>query len=282
MDPIPPSAGAALGFVLLVGSALCRASSGRSASAAALASASAVAAVLLATWLSGIRPSFPPVAFRDWAALALLSSVPLAWIASRGRWQACGAIAVLAALLAALFAIPTETLHERYWDGRVAEHVGGMSLVGLVAVLVRWGQSARGRVPEGMLAFALAALAAAPTLGLTGTGVSAALAGALAGAAGTFGLATVAIAPLRSSLGPVGVAAGTTQIVALMGALATGALYAETPLWSAAVLVLAPAATLLPGAGLRGAVIRLALVVGCCAVPAVAASIDQPAPNPYG
>lgn len=282
MDPIPPSAGAALGFVLLVASALCRGSSGRAASAAVLASASALAAVALATWLSGIRPSFPPVAFRDWVSLALWISVPIAWIASRGHWPAGGAIALLAALLAALFAIPTETLHERYWGGRVAEHVGGMSLVGVVAVLVRWGHSARGRVPEGMLAFALAALAAAPTLGLTGTGVSAAVAGALAGAAGIFGLATVAIAPLRSSLGPVGVAAGTTQIVALMGALATGALYAETPLWSAALLVLAPAVTLLPGAGVRGAVIRLALVVCCCAVPAVAAYVDQPAPNPYG
>lgn len=282
MDPIPPSAGAVLGFVLLVGGALCRGSCGRAASAAALASASAVAAVALATWLSGVRPSFPPVVFRDWAALALLSSVPLAWIASRGRRSAWGAIALLAALLVALFAIPTETLHDRYWGGRVAEHVAGMSLVGLIAVLVRWGQSARGRVPEGMLAFALTALAAAPTLGLTGTGVSAALAGALAGAAGLFGLATLAIAPLRSSLGAVGVAAGTTQLVAIMGALATGALYAETPLWSAALLVLAPAVTLLPGAGLRGAVVRLALVVGCCAVPAVAAYIDQPAPNPYG
>ena len=242
MDPIPPSAGAALGFVLLVAGALCRGSSGRAASAAALASASAVAAVALATWLSGIRPSFPPAAFRDWAALALWSSVPLAWIASRGRRSAWGAIALLAALLVALFAIPTEPLYERYWGGRVAEHVAGMSLVGLIALLVRWGQSARGRVPEGMLAFALTALAAASTLGLTGTGVSAALA----------------------------------------GALATGALYAETPLWSAALLVLAPAVTLLPGAGLRGAAIRLALVVGCCAVPAVAAYTDQPAPNPYG
>lgn len=282
MDPIPPSAGAALGLLFLISSVLFRGSQGRGASAAALASLSAIAAVALAGLLSGVRVAIPPVAFRDWALLALCASAPLAWIASRGRRGAWVAWGFLSALLVGLFLYPTETLHDRYWGGRVAEHVGGLSLAGVLAVLVRWGQACRSRAPEGMLAFALAALAAAPTLGLTGTGVSAALAGSLAGAAGLFGLALSAVPAWRSSLGSVGIAAGTTQSIALIGSLATGALYAETPLWSAAVLALAPAVTLLPGAGLRGVILRLTLVAGCCAAPAVAAYMNQPAANPYG
>ena len=282
MDPIPPSAGTILGFALLVAGARLRAGGGHRRLGILLGAASAPAAVILAAALSGVHVTSRPVAFRDWTLLVLICSAPLAWLAAHGRRRATVAMAVLVALLVGLFLYPTAPLHERYWDGRVALHVSGLSLMSWLAIQVRVWHAARARVPEGMIAFALAAVAAAPTLGFTGTGISAALAGALGGAAGLSGLTLLLRPGLGRAAGSLLVSAGITQAVGLIGALATGALYAETPLWSAGTLALAPALTLLPGVGRRGRIARLALVGAVAATPAVAAYLSQPAPNPYG
>lgn len=282
MDPIPPSAGSALGLLLLLVATLVRGDTGLSGLGAGLAAASALGALVTTSLLSGLEINLEPRAFRDWALLAVLVCVPLGSIASRGRGAAAVVAVTIGALLVGLFLHPTESLHERYWGGRVALHVGGLSAVALACVLTRWGQARASRIPEGMMAFALAGVAAAPTLGFTGTGVSAAIAGGVAGSAGLFGVAAALVPRLRNDLGAIGMAAGTTQAMVLVGALATGALYAETPLWSAALLALAPLWTLLPGTGVRGGVIRLALVLATVAVPAVMAYLNQPEPNPYG
>lgn len=282
MDPIPPIAGAALGLAFLVLGALLNLKGGRGQIGAVLGAASAAIAVLVAGALSGVQVTARPTAFRDWTHLALLASVPLAWLASHGAGRALAARVMICAILMGLFVYPTAPLHDRYWDGRVALHVAGLTLISWLAVEVRWLHVSHDRASEGMLAFALAAVGAAPTLGFTGTGISAVLAGALAGAAGLFGLAVLVSPALRSAVDAMGVPAGTTQAVALIGVLTTGALYAETPAWSAATLALAPSLALLPGAGLRGCIIRLTLVAAAAATPAVAAYFASSAPTPYG
>lgn len=282
MDLIPPSAGASLGLVLLLAGALLCGSGGHRRLGILMGAASAAAAVILAAGLSGVHVTSRPAAFRDWTLLALICSVPLAWLAAHGGRRATVAMGILVALLVGLFLYPTAPLHERYWEGRVALHVAGLSLMSWLAIQVRRWQAARARVAEGMIAFALVAVAAAPTLGFTGTGISAALAGALGGATGLFGLTLLLRPGLGRAAGSLCVSAGITQAVGLIGALATGALYAETPLWSAGALALAPALTLLPGAGRRGLIIRLASVGSAAAAPAVAAYLASPGPNPYG
>ena len=164
MDPIPPIAGTILGFVLLVSGALLCAGGGHRRLGILMGAASAAAAVILAAALSGVHVTSRPAAFRDWTLFALICSVPLAWLAGPGGRRATVAMGGLVALLVGLFLYPTAPLHDRYWEGRVALHVAGLSLTSWLAIQVRVWQAARARVPEGMIAFALAAVAAAVAL----------------------------------------------------------------------------------------------------------------------
>lgn len=283
MDPIPPTLGTAAGFVVLLLAHLLRGQDGRRHVALLLAAAAAPVALFTANGLAGGEFSLPPTDFRGWTLALALGSLLLGWVAAQGRAAAALAAGASLAALAYLFLVPTESLHERYWDGQVALYAGSLAGVSAATLLLRYEQVRRERVGEGLLAFAIAGVAAAPTLGFTGTGVGAALAGAVAGGAGLLGLLTTFLGDRwRLNLGPLGMALGTSQALVMAGVLATGVLYAETPKESGLALALAPLLTLLPGRGLKGTLLRLTLVAAVAAAPAIHAYLNQPPPNPYG
>lgn len=281
-DPFPPLAGTAAGTLVVLMGLKFRGEDGRGLAGAFLAALAGLCALVVALYASDLAVGLPPKVFRDWTVVAAAVGVLAGTLMGGKPASRVAGLLIGAGALVYLFAVPTESLHERYWDGQVALYVGALAGAGILALLVRLGQTAQGRSAEGMLAFAISASMAAPVVGLTGTGVSAGLAGALAGAAGVFGLLLAAQPALRERTDGVGRAAAMVQVIALAGVLGTGVLYAETPKWSGAVLLLAPTLTLLPGKSVPASLVRLALVAGACLVPVIAALLDQEPANPYG
>lgn len=281
-DPLPPLAGTAVGTLLLLMGMKFRGGDGRGLGGSFLAALAGLGTLVSALHASDLSVGMPPNVFRDWTVVATAVGVLAGTLMGGSLALQAAGMLVGAGALIYLFAVPTESLHVRYWDGQVALYVAALAGAGILALLVRVGQTAQGRTAEGMVAFAISASMAAPAVGLTGTGVSAGLAGALAGGAGLFGLLLAAQPGLRERSDGVGRAAATVQVIALVGVLGTAVLYAETPKWSGAVLLLAPCLTLLPGKTAPAALVRLGLVAAVCIAPVIVALLAQEPPNPYG
>lgn len=262
MSPVPVVIGGAVAaLVLLLGWQPWRRGGHRP--AGPLASALALPAAVWATlYANASAVAWPPRRYLDWVLLAGVAAVALVGLGRRRSRLA----AVLFALGAAVLAyFPTRSLHERYWGDARLLWIAGLTLAFLASFLVaRRALSVRG--PEGAGALALAALASAPALGLSGTGGGALLVAALGGAAALI----TGIALLRSDLGP-GQGAAPTFAMLHAGLVASGVLYAETPPASGLALVLAPAFVLLPCEGRGARAARFGLVAAAVALAAFAA-----------
>jgi len=238
-----------------------------------LASAlAAPAAVLTTLYANASRLGLPPRKYLDWVLLAGLASVLL--VALRGRRRGL-AFALFAAGAAVLAYVPTGSLHARYWGSMLWYWVAGLTAAFALLHFVA-ERALAARRADGAAALAIAALGAAPALGLSGTGAGALLVASLGGSA----VLVSALALVRRDLAPgSGFAAPFAALFA--GLVASGVLYAETPRWSGLALLAAPALVLLPGAGARMRLARLALIA---AVVAAAAWLSRggSVPNPYG
>lgn len=285
MDPVPSLVATAVGLALLLAGWFTGRGDGPARFVgAALAALAAPVAFFTARTLLGDSTEVPPLVFRDWGLLTAAASVVLGALAAGGRALAGLAWVLAAAGLAYAFHAGTGTLHERYWGGEVLRWVGGLTAVGAVAVGTRLAQASasRPRAIEGMLALGLAGVAAAPTIGNSGSGLSAFIAGGIAGGAGLFGLVLAARRDQGEPTLAICRAAGLTQTVALGMVVANGVLFASVVPWHGAVLMLAPTLTLLPfGRGFWPSMIRLALVAGAVSVPPILVELAKEA-NPYG
>jgi len=279
IDPTPVLVASAVVLAVLAAALATRGDSGRGPLALALAALAPPAAAFTTLAVFGRATSFPPKDFLDSVLAAGVVAVPLGLMVGLGGWRALLGLVGAVGLSVWLFLTRTESLHERYWGGEVAGHVtvlvGGTAL----ALLARWAAPTRDRVTECSLGFALAAVLAAPALGWSGTLVSALLAATISASSGLPGLLLLVRPTLRVGYAPLFRAAALPQVLLLAGVLANGALYAETPAWAALTLLLAPLVCLLPGGGVRFAVLRLVAVTGACAA---AAWLSQGEPNPYG
>lgn len=282
MQELPAIGGTAASLILLLGAYALRGRAGRSAAGILLAVLAAPAALLTAHVLNGNSVDVPPKVFMDWAVYATGAAMVTGWLVAGGAVRSGAGVLLGVAVSAVVFTAGTESLHERYWDGEVLLHVGSLAGLALLAVTCRVVQGATDRTAEGMLAFGMSALAAAPALGFTGSGQSAYAAAGLAGGAGLFGLFLVARRG-GSDVGSIGRAAGAVQAMALLMVIANGVLYGSTPKWMGAVLLLGPLLTLLPGRGLKAAIARLclvAVVVGSAPGAIAYEKANEPEPDP--
>lgn len=279
IDPTPVLVASGLILALLAAALGLRGDGRRAWVSLFLAALAPMAACLTTLVVFGRGLSFLPKDFLDSVLVVGAAAVPLGVLVGLG-----GVGALLGALGAGglgvwLYLGRTESLHERYWGGAVTEHVAVLLGATMLAVAVRWAGTARSRVTESSLGFALAAVLAAPALGWSGTLVSALLAATISASSGLPGLLLLLRPGLREGYAPLYRAAALPQVLLLAGFLANGALYAETPPWAALTLLLAPIICLLPGASLRSAVLRLLVVTLACSA---AAWWSRGEPNPYG
>ncbi|MGD2019338.1 MAG: hypothetical protein PVJ89_14545 [Planctomycetota bacterium] len=279
IDPVPVLAGAALVVALLGVAVLRRGEGGLGPLALAAMAAAPLGAVLVTLAVFGRAVSFPPTDFLDGVVAAGVAAVPLGVLVGLGGGRAAAGVAGALGLAVWLFLTRTESLHERYWDGAVAQHVSVLVALAAAALGARWLATSRGRTTEASLGFALAAVLAAPALGFSGTLVSALLAAAVSSSSGLPGLLLAGRPELRDDFGPLTRAAAVPQVLLLAGVLANGALYAETPPWAASTFLLAPLLCLLPGRGVGLASLRLVAVTVACGV---AAWLSRGEPDPYG
>lgn len=279
IDPTPVLVASGLLLALLAAALGLRGDGRREWPPLSLAALAPIAACLTTLLVFGRSLAFPPKVFLDCVLVVGAAAVPLGVLFGLG-----GIRALLGALGAGglglwLFLSRTESLHERYWGSAVTEHVAVLLGATMLALAVRWAGTARSRVTESSLGFALAAVLAAPALGWSGTLVSALLAATISASSGLPGLVLLLRPGLRDGYAPLYRAAALPQVLLLAGVLANGALYAETPPWAALTLLLAPLVCLLPGAGVWLAVLRLLLVTVACGA---AAWFSRGEPNPYG
>ena len=290
MEITPVLVAAGVSLILWLAALTLRGAEGRSWVSVLLAATIPVAAVVTAHRLQGLSFGYPPKEFMEAALLAGCASVGLGVLTGRAKGWATSVVAlVLFGIGAAtLFYYPTQPLHERYWGGEVLIYVACLTGIALVVFEGRLAAEARGRTAESALAVALATVAAAPALGLSGTTVTALDAAALSSSAGLFGLMLVGLLHFRSDdmrpVEPLGRAAAPVQSALFAGFVANGVLYAETPRVAGILLLAAPLLVLLPGRSIAGrpwlaSVLRLTLVAG---VAAFAAYLSKGEPNPYG
>ncbi len=279
IDPTPVLVASALIIALLAAALAVRGESGRGVPALALAALAPLAAALTTLAVFGRAVSVPPKDFLDGVVLVGAAAVPLGVLIGLGGVRCILGLAGGGGPSVWLFLSRTSSLHERYWDGAVTQPVAVLVGATAFALAARWAAPARGRTTECSLGFALAAVLAAPALGWSGTLVSALLAATVSASSGLPGLLLLLRPGLDAGYAPLHRSAALPQVLLLAGVLANGALYAETPAWSALTLLLAPALCLLPGSGLRFAALRLIVVTGACAG---AAWLSRGEPNPYG
>jgi hypothetical protein len=276
MSPIPVVIGGAVAaLVLLLGWQPWRrggaSSSGGTRPRGPLARARAgPVAVLVTLYANASKLSVPPRKYLDWVLLAAILAIGLVGLRGRGQRLAIVLFALGASVLAYF---PTHSLHERYWGDARVYWLVGLVLVFVTSFFVAQRALATRRA-EGAGALAIAALGAAPALGLSGTGGAALLVAALGGAA----MLVTGLALVRRDLRP-GDGFAPTFAALHAGLVASGVLYAETPRWSGLALVLAPLWVLLPGGSGRIRSARLALVAATVAIAAWTAKLP---PNPYG
>ena len=278
MDPVPVLVGAAVALALIVLGVRLRGEGGRASAGAGVIALAPVIAVFTTLFVAGQSIDVPPHQFLDWVLLAGVVAVPVGLLASRGGVASIGATALVALIAVVLFTVPTESLHERYWDGRVALYVSVLTIAVVGSFGARVAAAALGRSTEMLLASAIAMLAAAPALGLSGTGTSALLVAAVSSSAGLFGLYLVARKDVRECGAPLDRASAAPQSILFGGLLANGVLYAETPRGAGALLIAAPLVALVPGKGLPASIVRLVIVVAICAT---AAWLSKGEPDPY-
>jgi hypothetical protein len=279
IDPKPVLIASALIIALLVAALATRGSHGRGALALSFAALAPVAAALTTLAVFGRAICFPPKDFLDGVVLVGVAGVPLGVLIGLGGARAMLGVVGAGGLSVWLFLGRTSSLHERYWDGAVTQHVAVLIGATALALAVRWAAPLRARTTECGLGFALAAVLAAPALGWSGTLVSALLAATVSASSGLPGLLLLLRPGLEAGYAPLHRSAALPQVLLFAGVLANGALYAETPAWSALTLLLAPAVCLLPGPGLGFAALRLMVVTGACGT---AAWLSRGEPNPYG
>ncbi len=278
-------AGAAVALILWCVALAGRGDDGRSFHSVLLAALVPALAVGMTHFVQGAGWAIPPGEFMDAALLFGGLAVPLAVAVGFARVRAIRGAAVVIFVVGAagLFFLHTESLHERYWNGRVFLYVTGLTALAGIALIGRWAAERQGRTTEAALAAGLASLAASPALGWSGTGVTAMDVAGLSSSAGLLGLLLVASTRLRPDdqrpVAPLGTAASMTQTALFAGLLANGVLYAETPRTAGSLLIAAPLIVLLPGRSLLGSLLRLTAVAG---VSGYAAFLSRGEPNPYG
>lgn len=279
IDPTPVLLASGLIIALLIAALATRGEDGGGVRALGLAALAPLAAAFTTLVVFGRATSFPPRDFLDSVLAVGVAAVPLGLLVGLGGARAMLGLGGALGLSVWLFVARTASLHERYWEGSVNQHVailiGGTAL----AFVIRWAAPARGRTTESSLGFALAAVLAAPALGWSGTLVSALLAATVSASSGLPGLLLLARSDLAGGYAPLHRAAALPQVLLLAGLLANGALYAETPAWAALTLLLAPVMCLLPGRGVWLAAARLTAVACACGA---AAWFSRGEPNPYG
>ncbi|MEO0662700.1 MAG: hypothetical protein AAFZ87_14275, partial [Planctomycetota bacterium] len=171
---------------------------GRRALVGQLLAALAGPAALFAAFLgAGKTTSFPPATYQDWILTGAGAAVVLGLLAGGGVGRRVLVVGAAAGGAFLVFTRGTESLHEHDWEGRVTAWSVGLTAVTVVAVLARLGagrSAGPARAVEGLLAFALAAIAASPVFFDAGLSVGAIAAAALSGGAGLFGLFLVASA----------------------------------------------------------------------------------------
>lgn len=278
MDPVPVLVGAAVALALIVLGVRLRGEGGRAFAGAGVIALAPVIAVFTTLFVAGQSIDVPPHQFLDWVLLAGVVAVPIGLLAARGGVASLAAVGLVAVLAAVLFAVPTESLHERYWDGDVVLYVSILMAAVVGSFGARIAGAALGRSTEMLLASAIAMLAAAPALGLSGTGTSALLVAAVSSSAGLFGLYLVARKDVRETASPLDRTMAAPQAILFGGLLANGVLYAETPKAAGAMLIAAPLVALVPGKGLPASIVRLVIVVG---ITASAAWLSKGEPDPY-
>lgn len=279
IDPTPVLVASGLILALLAAALGLRGDGRRASVSLSLAALAPMAACLTTLVVFGRGLSFLPKDFLDSVLVVGAAAVPLGVLVGLGGFRALLGVLGAGGLEVWLYLGRTASLHERYWGGAVTEHVAVLLGATMLAVAVRWAGTARSRVTESSLGFALAAVLAAPALGWSGTLVSALLAATISASSGLPGLLLLLRPGLREGYAPLYRAAALPQVLLLAGFLANGALYAETPPWAALTLLLAPIICLLPGSSLRSAVLRLLVVTLACSA---AAWWSRGEPNPYG
>ncbi|MGB0333476.1 MAG: hypothetical protein ACPGPE_16835, partial [Planctomycetota bacterium] len=279
IDPTPVLVATGLILALLAAALGLRGQGRRAWVSLSLAALAPIAACLTTLVVFGRSLAFPPKVFLDSVLVVGAAGVPLGVLVGLGGVRARLGVLGAGGLGVWLYLGRTASLHERYWDGAVTEHVAVLLGATLLAVAVRWVGAARSRMTESSLGFALAAVLAAPALGWSGTLVSALLAATISASSGLPGLLLLLRPGLREGYSPLYRAAALPQVLLLAGVLANGALYAETPPWAALSLLLAPLICLLPGSSVRFAVLRLLVLTAACGA---AAWLSRGEPNPYG
>jgi hypothetical protein len=279
IDPTPVLVASGLILALLAAALGLRGDGRRAWLSLSLAALAPIAACLTTLLVFGRSLAFPPKVFLDSVLVVGAAAVPLGVLVGLGGARALLGVLGAAGLGVWLYLGRTASLHERYWDGAVTEHVAVLLGATMLAVAVRWVGAARSRVTESSLGFALAAVLAAPALGWSGTLVSALLAATISASSGLPGLLLLLRPGLREGYSPLYRAAALPQALLLAGVLANGALYAETPPWAALTLLLAPLICLLPGSSVRFAVLRLLVLTVACGA---AAWLSRGESNPYG
>jgi len=279
IDPTPVLVASGLILALLAAALGLRGDGRRAWLSLSLAALAPIAACLTTLLVFGRSLAFPPKVFLDSVLVVGAAAVPLGVLVGLGGARALLGVLGAGGLGVWLYLGRTASLHERYWDGAVTEHVAVLLGATMLAVAVRWVGAARSRVTESSLGFALAAVLAAPALGWSGTLVSALLAATISASSGLPGLLLLLRPGLREGYSPLYRAAALPQALLLAGVLANGALYAETPPWAALTLLLAPLICLLPGSSVRFAVLRLLVLTVACGA---AAWLSRGESNPYG
>lgn len=279
MDPQPVIIGAIVGCALVALAVVLRGDRGRSTVAAVLAALAPVAAVLSTLYAGGQTLDVPPEQFLDWVLLAGVAAFPIGIIASKGGTSSITAVVAFAVIAGLLYTLPTESLHDRFWAGKVLLWAGALSILATACFVGRMAAEATGRGAEIALTTGMATLAASFAIGWSGSGTTALLVASMGSTAGLFGLMLAGMASLRPDAPPIGRALAAPQQILFAGLLANGVLYASTPRHVGAMLLVAPMVSIVPGKGSKAVVARLIVVA---LVVAAAAWMCKTEPNPYG
>lgn len=283
MDPIPTLIGTGVSLALVLVALFFARAEGRALPARVLAALAPVAGVIATYAVLGHTPAVWPATFHGKVVSVGVAAALVGALAPAGRIGDALRVLGVAALGFALFRFGTEALHANDWAGRVPLFVAAYAGAAVLLQVGRAVADGASRTAEVALATAIAALATAPLIGWTGSGLSAMMLATLSGSAGLFGLALVALPRLREASAPLGRALSTSQSILLVGLCANGLLFSEARLPVVAMAVFSPLVVLLPGRGLGWALARLTLVAALSggAIALEQAHRDAQPKNPY-
>ena len=144
IDPTPVLVATGLILALLAAALGLRGQGRRAWVSLSLAALAPIAACLTTLVVFGRSLAFPPKVFLDSVLVVGAAGVPLGVLVGLGGVRARLGVLGAGGLGVWLYLGRTASLHERYWDGAVTEHVAVLLGATLLAVAVRWvGRLAR-------------------------------------------------------------------------------------------------------------------------------------------